>query len=240
MYLLLFIIFLVILFTIASLTFSRQGKPPLILIFLGPPGSGKGTQAKKIAEAEKIPHISTGEIIRKQIEEKTPLGLQAKEIVESGAYVSDDLIIKMLLERIAHKDCKEGYLLDGFPRTIYQAETLLSRFGKEVKLKVVNFKIEENLLLERLTGRLTCRACGSIAHKVFSPPSKDGVCDVCAGELYQRADDQVDSVKQRLKVYEEKTAPLVEYFKEHKILVEVDASKSPEAVFLELEKLIDR
>ncbi len=240
MYLLLFIIFIVILFTIASLTYSRQGASPLVLIFLGPPGSGKGTQAQKIAQAKNIPHISTGEMIRKQIEKKTPLGLQAKEIVESGAYVSDDLIIEMLLDRIAHKDCQEGYLLDGFPRTIHQAETLLSRFEKGIRPKVVNFKIDENILLERLTGRLTCRACGAIAHKIFSPPLKEGVCDSCGGELYQRADDQMESVKQRLKVYEEKTAPLVGYFKEHKMLLELDASKSPEAVFLELEKLISR
>lgn len=240
MYLVGFIIFLVILFSIASLTYSRQGRLPLILIFLGPPGSGKGTQAQKIAEAKKIPHISTGEMIRKQIEEQTALGLQAKEIVESGAYVSDDLIIEMLLERIAYKDCQEGYLLDGFPRTIHQAEALLSRFKKEIKLKVVNFKIEENVLLERLTGRLTCRACGAISHKIFSPPLQEGVCNRCGGDLYQRADDQVESVQQRLKVYEEKTAPLVEYFKERKMLLEVDASKSPETVFLEIEELIRR
>lgn len=184
------------------------------IILLGPPGAGKGTQAKMLVEEYQIPQISTGDILRAAVKEGTPLGKEAKVRMDRGELVPDSVVIGIVEERIQQPDCAKGYMLDGFPRTVPQAEALdgmlkdlSSQIGHVVSIEVAN---EE--LVERLTGRRTCRDCGEGFHVMFNPPEKEGVCDKCGGELYQRDDDNVETVTSRLEVYESQTLPLIDYY----------------------------
>ncbi len=190
-------------------------------IFLGPPGAGKGSLAVKVAEDYKIPHISTGDIFRANIKAQTPLGVKVKAIIDSGALVSDELTFELVKDRIAQDDCKNGYILDGFPRTIPQAEMLESLVSD---IKVVNFEIQDEIVIRRLSTRRTCKACGANFNVLTLPPKVEGVCDKCNGELYQRDDDKQESIMNRMEVYREQTEPLINFYKEKGKITDLDAS----------------
>lgn len=208
---------------------ASLGRP---LIFLGAPGAGKGTQAQKVAAHFGIPQISTGDMFREHVAKGTELGKKAKVIMESGALVPDEIVIGMVAERIAQADCARGFLLDGFPRTRAQAERLEALLA-ERKLPaalVVNLNVSYNSLIRRLTGRRTCAGCGAIYNVFHRPPQTEGKCDACGGALTQRADDREEVIRERLKEYESKTAPLAEFYRQRGALVEMAADDAPEAV----------
>ncbi len=194
------------------------------IILLGPPGAGKGTQAKRLIDKYGIPQISTGDMLRAALKAGTPLGLEAKKYMDTGALVPDSVVIGLVKERIQQDDCAKGYMLDGFPRNVSQAETLDSMLG-ELNQKidhVVCIEVPNDELVKRLTGRRTCRGCGAGFHVMFDPPQKEGVCDKCGGELYQRDDDNEATVKSRLKVYEDQTEPLIAYYDKQGKLRRID------------------
>ena len=195
------------------------------LVFLGPPGAGKGTLSEVLIKEEGLAHISTGNILRAEIKNGTALGNKAKECVNSGALVPDELVADMVGEWLAKDECNKGFILDGFPRTVKQAELLeaaLKKIGKTLDC-VVYFKAGEELLLKRLTARLTCGSCGAIYNKLFSPSKKEGLCDSCNSPLVQRADDSLETAKSRLKVYNEQTAPLIKFYEAKGLLDTVDS-----------------
>jgi adenylate kinase len=197
------------------------------LIFLGPPGAGKGTLAARAVEILQAPHISTGAIFRSAIAAKSPLGLKVKAIIDAGKLVDDETTIELVKERLARDDAREGYILDGFPRTIPQAEALaaFSRVNR-----VVNFDIPDSSVLERLGGRRVCRNCGVNYHVVFNKPKTEGICDACGGEVYTREDDRAEAVQKRLEVYREQTAPLIDYYRKQGLLTDVDARPAVDEV----------
>ncbi|WPX07879.1 adenylate kinase [Anaerocellum danielii] len=191
------------------------------LILLGAPGAGKGTQAEYLSKRFSIPHISTGDILRENVKNETELGKKAKEYMDKGLLVPDEIVIEIVKDRISKEDCKNGFLLDGFPRTIAQAEALdkvLQELGQKID-KVLNIEVPDEKILERMSGRRICKNCGASFHVIYRPPQKEGVCDVCGGELYQREDDKEETVKKRLEVYHAQTQPLIDYYKEKGLLV---------------------
>lgn len=197
------------------------------IILLGPPGAGKGTQAKSISDKYSIPHISTGDIFRKNISEKTPLGIKAKEYIDKGQLVPDEVTIDIVKDRLQQEDCKKGFLLDGFPRTVNQAEALdqfLSMLGKDIDNALLIDVPKENIL-ERMTGRRVCISCGASYHIKFNPTTVPGKCDKCGGEVIQRKDDTEETVGERLKVYDTQTQPLIDYYKKQNKLLIVDGTK---------------
>ena len=202
-------------------------------VLLGPPGAGKGTQAVRLAAKYSIPHISTGDIFRANIKNGTELGKKAKTYMDQGLLVPDELVVDLVKDRLQQDDCKNGFLLDGFPRTIFQAEKLdefLSESNQKMDI-VINLKVEKDALIKRLTGRRVCKDCGASYHIVNIPPKKEGVCDICGGELIQRKDDNIETVENRINVYEEQTAPLIGYYKEAGSLVDFDGEASLDEVF---------
>jgi len=206
------------------------------VVLLGPPGAGKGTQAEAISDKLHLPHISSGDIFRENLKNKTELGLLADTYISKGELVPDDVTIAMIRDRLARLDCKDGALLDGFPRTPTQAEalaTMLSDFGGQV-FKVPYICVPEDVLIERLAGRWTCRAAGHIFHEKYNPSKKPGVCDFDGSELYQREDDKTETVKRRIRVYLEQTQPLIDYYTQRNLLVEVDGKKPIEQVTKDL------
>lgn len=203
------------------------------IIMLGAPGAGKGTQAKKIADKYKIPHISTGDIFRANIKEGTELGLKAKQFMDQGLLVPDEVTIGMLLDRIHQADCENGYVLDGFPRTIPQAESLtkaLGEMGEQIDY-AIDVDVPDENIVNRMSGRRACLKCGATYHVTFAPPKKEGICDVCGSELVLRDDDKPETVQKRLSVYHEQTQPLIEYYKKAGVLHSVDGTQEMEAVF---------
>ncbi|MCX7883969.1 MAG: adenylate kinase [Caloramator sp.] len=203
------------------------------IVLLGPPGAGKGTQAKQIEEKYNIPHISTGDIFRKNIKEKTPLGITAKEYIDKGHLVPDDITIAIVEDRLKQDDCFNGFLLDGFPRTIEQADALdkvLKIQDKKVEF-VINIQVPEEELIKRLTGRRVCTACGASYHMIFNPPKEDEICDLCKGKLIQRPDDSIETVTNRLKVYRKQTEPLINYYKNKQILYNINGEQDIQKVF---------
>lgn len=203
------------------------------LVLLGPPGAGKGTQASRISEKYGIPHISTGDIFRSNVKGGTPLGKKAKEYMNKGLLVPDELVCELVEDRVLKDDCQNGFLLDGFPRTIFQAERFdgfLEKQGGELD-KVIDIEVEEAVLLPRMLGRRVCRGCGKTYHITHMPPKTEGVCDQCGGEVYQREDDSEETVQSRLKVYEDQTSPLIKYYGKKQKLAEIDGSLNPEEVF---------
>jgi len=203
------------------------------IILLGGPGAGKGTQAQKMAEAYSIAHIATGDILRQSIKDGTELGVEAKSYMDKGQLVPDDVVIGIIKERLAQDDIQSGFVLDGFPRTVPQAEAL-SLLTKELNMPmdaVINIKTSSDVVVERLSGRRTCRDCQTVYHIFYSPPKKEGKCDRCDGELYQRDDDKEETIRKRLKVYEEQTFPLLEYYKASGKLLEVSGDISIAEVF---------
>lgn len=202
------------------------------LIFLGPPGSGKGTQAAKLIEKVQVAHISTGDILRENVKMGTALGVKAKEFMDAGKLVPDDVIIEMMRQRLQKDDCSRGFILDGFPRTVAQAEALEKMLNElDMKLDaVILFKVSDEVVVERLSGRRGCRQCGAIYHIRFNPSFRGDSCQICGGELYQRDDDREEVIRKRLDVYHSQTAPLVGYYGERGLLLEVDAGRSSDEV----------
>ena len=202
-------------------------------VLLGPPGAGKGTQAAKVIEKYNVPHISTGDIFRANIKEGTELGKKAKGYIDEGKLVPDELVVNLVTDRLQKDDCKEGFLLDGFPRTIFQAEQLdkfLSENGQKLDI-VLNFKVRKDVLIERIAGRRVCKSCGASFHVVNVPPKKEGICDVCGGELFQRKDDTVESLTVRLEEYSSQTAPVLDYYDSKGIVTRIDASQPIDSVW---------
>lgn len=203
------------------------------IILLGPPGAGKGTQAAGIVEKYNIPHISTGDIFRKNIKEGTDLGKKAKEYIDQGLLVPDELTVGLVTDRIVQDDCKNGFMLDGFPRNVAQAEHL-DAFLNQVNIalnKVVNIEVDKSILVGRAVGRRICKSCGATYHVEFNPPKVEGVCNVCQGELYQRADDTEETVSKRIQVYIDETKPLVDYYSSQGIIANIDGQQSIDQVF---------
>jgi len=203
------------------------------LVLLGPPGVGKGTQAAAIVKRYNIPHISTGDIFRANIKEGTELGKKAKEYMDKGLLVPDEIVVSIVKDRLSKDDCKNGFLLDGFPRTIEQAEALdeeLKNMG--IKLdKVVNIYADKEILIERATGRRICKKCGATYHIKFNPPKVENICDIDGGELFQRDDDNEKTVATRIEVYQKQTEPLIEYYTKKGIILNVDGTKPIDEVF---------
>lgn len=216
------------------------GKLDRALIFLGPPGSGKGTQAKVVAAKYSVPHLSTGDMLRDHIAKSTPLGLKAKPLMERGELVPDSLVLKMVAERIERPDCSHGFVFDGFPRTVTQAQylgELLRRQGFKQPF-VIHMVIGTALLIRRITGRRTCKVGGEIYNVYDRPPKVEGICDNDGGELIQRPDDREEVIGPRLNAYHKQTAPLVSYYRRLGLLHEIDASKSVEEVEQEIEQAV--
>ncbi|SHE76041.1 Adenylate kinase [Atopostipes suicloacalis DSM 15692] len=212
------------------------------LILLGLPGAGKGTQAEHITEHYNVPHISTGDIFRAAIKNETPLGLEAKKYMDAGDLVPDDVTNNIVKERLQEDDVKNGFLLDGYPRTLNQSEALkanLEDLGRSLDA-VIYLKVPTEILMERLTGRYICSNCGATYHKIFNPTKIEGVCDRCGGtEFYQRDDDKPETVKKRIDVNKEQTANLVEFYQAEGVLVEVDGNRDEEEVFADIQGLLE-
>ena len=205
------------------------------IVLLGSPGVGKGTYAKILSEKHKLLHISTGDMFREEVKNNTDLGKKAKSFMDKGLLVPDEVTTEMLEERLKKNDTKKGFLLDGFPRTIAQAES----FGKISKIGIVlNFSAPEEVIVQRISGRRTCRSCGATFHVRNIPPKKAGICDKCGGELYQREDEKPEAVKKRLDVYKKQTEPLVDYYKKKGNLKEIDASRSVDEVIGEIGEVL--
>jgi adenylate kinase len=202
------------------------------VVLLGPPASGKGTQAARLHKELDLPHVASGDLFRENLKKETELGLKAKTYMDRGALVPDDITIAMVMDRLSRPDCEHGALLDGFPRTIAQAEALdeaLAEQGHRIS-SVLNIAVPDDVLVERVSGRRLCRTCGEAYHVKFNPPQRPGLCDKDGGELYQRDDDRPETVRERLKVYWDQTSPLIDYYCDQGVLVEVDGDQSIDAV----------
>jgi adenylate kinase len=206
-----------------------------VVILLGPPGAGKGTQAVRLSAALSLPHVSTGDLFRENLSQGTPLGLRAKKYMDAGQLVPDDVVLEMLFDRVSRKDCGQGYLLDGFPRTLAQAEALEKRLGS-TRAQVLNLVVPDAVLLDRITGRRTCPKCGHLHHVKNAPPKVAGKCDKCQGELAQRSDDTAAVFGKRLSVYREETQPLEGFYKKRGLLTNVDGNRAPDDVFKDLKR----
>jgi adenylate kinase len=211
------------------------------LILLGPPGAGKGTQAQMIVERYHIPQISTGDILRKAVKEGTPLGKKAKAFMDQGQLVPDEVVIGIIDGRLRAPDCNPGFILDGFPRTIAQAEALqpiLNKMGKSID-HVINIEVDTEELVQRLTGRRTCKNCGAMFHILFHPPKVEGICDRCGGTLYQREDDKEETIRIRLNEYQRQTAPLIQYYQLKNCLRSIQGVGGQEEIFERIIRLLD-
>lgn len=206
------------------------------IILMGPPGAGKGTQAEVLVQKLSIPHISTGDMFRAAIKNQTPLGIKAKEYMDGGALVPDEVTIGIVEERLGEDDCSKGFLLDGFPRTVAQADALGNILEqKEIKLDgVVNIQVDQEKLIARLTGRRVCRGCGATYHVMFNAPGKEGECDKCGGELYQRSDDSEATARNRLDVYNKQTEPLISYYKAIGLLLDINGDQPIDQVLTDI------
>lgn len=210
------------------------------LVFLGPPGAGKGTQAEETCKSFSLTHISTGDILRKAVADGSDVGLEAKKYMEEGDLVPDSIIVGLAADRMSEDDCAEGFILDGFPRTIVQAQALdeeLQNSGSRLDL-VIYFETSEDVIIRRLTGRRICRKCGANYHIETMKPRVEGVCDRCGGEIYQRSDDKLGTIKKRVKVYHEETDSLIEYYRERDILAEVDGDEAVSELAVVLEGML--
>ncbi len=203
------------------------------LILLGAPGAGKGTQSKRLVEEYGIPQVSTGDILRKAVKDKTACGLMAKSFMDKGELVTDDVVIGIIEERLVDEDCSEGFILDGFPRTVKQADALektLDEMSQNIE-HVVSLNVDKEQLLKRLSGRRICKKCGAGYHVEYNKPATDDICDDCGGELYQRDDDKEDTILERLKIYTDQTSPLINYYNDKGLLLSVDGTGSESDIY---------
>ncbi len=207
------------------------------IVMLGAPGAGKGTQAARLAEAYGLPHVSTGDIFRANLKAGTELGMKAKEYMDQGLLVPDELTVGLLMDRVSKEDCQKGYILDGFPRTINQAECLDKALTDSIDL-ALNVDVPDEVIVERMSGRRACLSCGATYHLVYNAPEKEGVCDKCGAELVLRNDDKPETVKKRLGVYHDQTQPLIDYYSNQKVLKTVDGTKNMEEVFADIKAII--
>jgi len=208
------------------------------IMMLGAPGASKGTLATMVYKKYMVPQISTGDLLREAVKNSSELGLSAKQYMDRGELVPDDLVLKLLQHRIAKADCAKGFILDGFPRNLSQAEAL-EDLGIVLD-KVINFNVKDKIILERLTGRRTCKDCGAIFHIKNIPPKVEGVCDKCGGKLYQREDQKLDVIKERLDIYNKQTKPLIDYYKKKGLLADVDANTDPDAIFKDVDAVLKK
>ncbi|WP_425445964.1 adenylate kinase [Dethiothermospora halolimnae] len=210
------------------------------LILLGPPGAGKGTQASGIIEKYNVPHISTGDIFRKNIKEGTDLGKKAKEYMDKGLLVPDEVVVAIVKDRLTEDDCKKGFLLDGFPRTVAQADALDGELkALDYSLDyVLNIEVDKDILIERAVGRRICKNCGATYHIKYNPPKTENVCDECGGELYQRDDDTEETVSKRIEVYLKQTKPLIEYYNDKNLLVDINGEQDIDKVFEDIVNIL--
>ena len=211
------------------------------LIFLGPPGAGKGTQATGVSSHLRVPHISTGDMFRAAIKNETPTGLEAKRYIDAGQLVPDELTVELLLDRVKADDCAKGYILDGFPRTIPQAQVLtdtLAKTGEQIDY-AIDVDVPDSNIVARMSGRRSCPKCGASYHISFIPPKKEGICDNCGAELIQRQDDKPETVQNRLSVYHEQTQPLIDFYKEKGVLRAVDGTKDMKEVFQAISAILE-
>ncbi len=235
---LLFALVAIVILGITSYRKSKQEKP-LVIIMMGAPGAGKGTHSVELSKSLNLPHLSTGDLFRENIRNQTELGNTVKELLDKGQLVPDNIVVEMLFNHINSKGYnKTGYILDGFPRTLNQAIALEQRLGKNYKKIAINLNITEDKLIERITGRLMCKECGTPYHKVSIPPKVEGKCDKCLGELYQRKDDTEELIKSRLEVYNKDTKTLLDFYENKKELYNVDSNCGKEIVFENLMKTI--
>jgi len=212
------------------------------LIFLGAPGAGKGTQAKKVSEKYGIPQISTGDMLREAVAKGTELGKKAKEYMDKGELVPDEIVIGIVKERLQQPDCERGFILDGFPRTLAQAKAL-DEMLKELNKKidgVINIAVPEEEVVKRIVNRRTCRNCGAVYHLIYNPPKEDNKCDKCGGELYQRDDDKEETVRERFRVYKQNTEPLIDYYRKKGVLYDVDGTKDINGVWEEIVAVLSK
>ena len=211
-----------------------------IIILLGPPGSGKGSQASLLKTTQKLPHLSTGDLLREHVAQQTALGKIAKSYIDGGKLVPDGIILDMIADRITQKDCEKGFLLDGFPRTLVQAEELSKRLKPQDEVFILNFSIDDATIIERIAGRLICSKCQTPYHKKFSPSKNKTHCDACGGELYQRADDTETVIRKRLEVYHEQTSPLIAYYQSHPHFYSLDAKMEKENLLKKILEILKR
>jgi adenylate kinase len=211
------------------------------LILLGPPGAGKGTQAVRLSEHYAVPHVSTGDIFRENIKQGTELGKKAKEYMDRGELVPDQVVIQIVADRLAQPDCRDGFILDGYPRTVAQADALKEILREEGRTidHVINIQVPDEVIVKRIAGRRTCRGCGRNYHVDFDPPCKEGTCDQCGGELYQRDDDREETVRKRIQEYNFKTEPLVEYYRKEGLLLDIDGDAPAEEVLSSIRRALD-
>jgi adenylate kinase len=211
------------------------------LILLGPPGAGKGTQAARIEAEYGLPQVATGDMLREAVKQETELGRKAKQYMDQGQLVPDEVVIGIVKERLAQEDCREGFVLDGFPRTVEQARSLTEILSDlDCKLDaVLNIEVSEEEVVHRLSARRVCKDCGATYHLEYDPPATEGVCDKCGGELYQREDDTPVTIKERLKVYHEKTAPLIDYYRQRDLLKTIDGEAEVEVVFQKISEVLE-
>jgi len=212
----------------------------MIIILIGPPGVGKGTQAKMLSGRIQVPQVSTGDILREAVKEKSPLGLEAKDYMDRGKLVPDEIIMKFLEERLKKPDCAKGCILDGFPRNISQVHALEKLLGRRHKdtIRMLAFEVSEVELLKRLSGRRVCKKCGSMYHIIFDPPVNDGLCNKCGGELYQRDDDKEDVIRARMEVYRKDTEPIIDYYEKSGVLRRINAEGTVDQVFGRVEEAL--
>lgn len=225
---------------IPSIYKETEGGIQMNLVLMGLPGAGKGTQAERIVEKYNIPHISTGDMFRAAMKEETELGLQAKSFIDKGELVPDEVTIGIVRERLGKNDCQKGFLLDGFPRTVAQAdalEAILADLNRKIDY-VINIEVNKDILMERLTGRRICKQCGATYHLVFNPPAVEGTCDKCGGELYQRADDNEETVANRLEVNLQQTQPLLDFYNQKGYLKNINGEQDINKVFIDVDQLL--